>query len=165
MMITYHPAYDVYHCSYRILNVLHSIENHEVSKETLKFIDFYYVYPHLLKIIPSLPRPLNFHKAKIDRIEDPFEITPSPKGLYFELAQIQESAITSLGYKSLIIQEDRKVKLNSSQLPDQLVSKFKADEFNKSGIFDLLVNVLPKINLNGSNGLKAKSGLMEFRYG
>lgn len=164
-MIIYHPAYDVYHCSYRILNILYSVDNNEVFKDTLKFIDFYYVYPHLLKNIQSLPRPLNFHKKKIDRIEEPFEITPNPKSLYFELTQTQESAITSLGYKSLITQEDKKVKLNGSLLPDLLVDKFTTDEFNKTEIFDVLVKVLPKVNFNGANGFKARSGLTEFRYG
>lgn len=164
-MIIYHPAYDAYHCSYRILNILYSVDRNELLKETLKFIDFYYVYPHLLKDINSLPRPLNFHKEKIQNIDDPFEITPNPKSLYFELAQIQESVINSLSYKSLITHEKKMVKLNHSLLPNLLIDMFGSDEFNKTEIFDVLINALPKVNLDGPNGFKARSGLTEFRYG
>lgn len=164
-MIIYHPAYDVYHCSYRILNILHSVDKNEIYKEHLKFIDFYYVYPHLLKSIQGLPRPLNFHKGKIDRIDDPFEVTSNPKSLYFDLGQTQDSAVSSLGYKSLIIEEGKKIKLNNSLLPDVLVDKFESDEFSKTEIFDVLIKVFPKVNMNGANGFKARSGLTEFRYG
>ena len=164
-MIIYHPAYDVYHCSYRILNILYSVDKNEILKEHLKFIDFYYVYPHLLKKIQSLPRPLNFHKGEIDRIDDPFEVTPNPKSLYFDLGKTQDSALSSLGYKSLIIEEGKKVKLNSSLLPDVLINKFEVDEFSKTEIFDILITVFPKVNMNGANGFKARSGLTEFRYG
>lgn len=164
-MIIYHPAYDIYHCSYRLLNILNSVDGNQLSKEILKFIDFFYVYPHLLKSIESLPRPLNYHKNKIDKIDDPFEITPNPKSLFFDLAQTQDSAITSLRYKSLVSQEKNQIKLNLDMIPKPLTDTFGSDDFNKTEIFDILVRVFPKINLNGINGFKAKSGLMEFRYG
>lgn len=164
-MIIYHPGYDVHHCSYRILNVLSSVDDGVLHHDALKLIDFYYVYPHLLKKITQLPRPLNHQKRKIENIKDPFEITPNPKSLFFELSSIQESALDSLSQKLLVSSVSQMIRINKSSLPDGLIEMFKIDEFGRSDVFDILVNKFPKAKLNGANGLKARSGLMEYRYG
>jgi len=49
-MIIYHPAYDVNHCSYRILNILYAAKDNKVHCDMLKIVNFYYVYPHLLRL-------------------------------------------------------------------------------------------------------------------
>lgn len=165
VMIIYHPGYDVHHCSYRILNVLSAVDGGMLPHDTLKLIDFYYVYPHLLKNITQLPRPLNYQKRKIENIKNPFEITPNPKSLFYELSSIQESALDSLSQKLLISSGTQKIEINKSSLPNRLIEMFKMDEFCNSDVFEILVNRLPKAKLNGENGLKARSGLMEYRYG
>lgn len=164
-MIIYHPGYDVYHCSYRMLNVLCAVEGGSLLKETLKLIDFYYLYPHLLKRISALPKPLCYHKKIIDSIEDPFELISNPKALYFDLDKIQESAIAFLKYKSLLLIEGNIVSINKISLPEILNEKFESDDFCKQEIFGVLTRQFSKINLNGPNGFKARSGLMEYRYG
>lgn len=164
-MIIYHPGYDVYHCSYRMLNVLRAVEGGSLLKDILKLIDFYYLYPHLLKGISALPKPLCYHKEIIDRIEEPFELISNPKSLYFDLDKIQESAIVFLKYKSMLLIEGNNIALNKIALPDILSEKFESDDFCKHEIFSILTKKFPKINLNGPNGFKARSGLMEYRYG
>jgi len=164
-MILYHPAYDAYHCSYRILSVLYFVNGNYLSKEMIRFIDFYYLYPHLLKRMVSLPRPLNYKKKIIDRLDDPFEITPNPKVMFYELGKTQESVLRSLESKSIISLDNRLVKLNCGSLSEKIIDSFKSDEFLSGDLFKILVESFPKVNLNGPNGFKAKSGLMEFRYG
>ena len=67
-MIIYHPANDVNHCSYRILNILYATNNNKLHCDMLKIVNFYYVYPHLLKRMKSFPRPLNYQAKKISNI-------------------------------------------------------------------------------------------------
>jgi len=164
-MIIYHPAYDAHHCSYRILNILHSVDGKKLTKEALKLIDYYYVYPHLLKRVSKLPRSLNTHKKKINAVPEPFEITPNPKSLYFELVTTHDSALISLSQKSLITRSDSEVTLNGELLPPSLIEAFNTDEFAKSDFFIMLTTSFPKVSLNGKNGFKSRSGLMEYRYG
>ncbi len=164
-MILYHPAYDVHHCTYRVLNILNSVDGKKLKKEALKLIDYYYVYPHLLKRVSKLPRPLNFHKKKISAVPEPFEITPNPKSLYFELVTTHDTTLVSLSQKSLISRSDDEIALNVELLPQSLVDAFDADEFSKSDFFLMLIASFPKVNLNGVNGFKSRSGLMEYRYG
>ena len=164
-MIVYHPAYDAHHCSYRMLSVLYAVQNNSLSSEMIRFIDFYYLYPHLLKRLDSLPRPLNYKKKIIDDVEDPFEITPNPNTLFYELGKTQESVLNSLRNKSLFSIENRLVKLNVNFLSKRLIDSFENNSFVSEDVFDVLIGSFPKVNLHGPNGFKAKSGLMEFRYG
>lgn len=163
-MIIYHPAYDAHHCCYRILNILNSIGRNKISKDMLKLIDFYYIYPHLLKKIEKLPRPLSSYANVIKNINEPFEITPNPRSLFFELGQTQEYSIKSLKNKKLITYENSVLTLNKKLVPQTLLEKFKKDTFTKTETFKILTDALPKVNLSGKNGFKARSGLMEYRY-
>jgi len=163
-MIIYHPAHDVNHCSYRILNVLYAAKDNKVHCDMLKIVSFYYVYPHLLKRMESFPRPLNYHAKKISNISDSFELTPSPRSLFFDMNQTHEAAIFSLYQRSLINIERNIVSLEKRNLPNELIQEFKTDKLTKSDLFKILVECLPKVKLDGNNGLKAKSGLMEYKY-
>lgn len=163
-MIIYHPAHDVNHCSYRILNILYSVKGKKVHCDMLKIIGFYYVYPHLLKKMESFPRPLNYKSEKIYSISDSFELTPSPSNLFFEMNSTHEATIFSLHQKSLINIQRNVVSLEIEKLPDKLIQAFKEDKFKESDIFKILVESLPKVKLDGGNGLKAKSRLMEYKY-
>jgi len=163
-MIIYHPAYDVNHCSYRILNILYAAKDNKVHCDMLKIVNFYYVYPHLLKRIKSLPKPLNYQAKKIKKIKDSFELTPSPSNLFFEMSSTQEAAILSLLQRSLINIERNIVSLEKQNLPSELIQAFKIDELTETELFKILVECLPKVKLDGNNGLKARSGLMEYKY-
>jgi hypothetical protein len=163
-MIIYHPAHDVNHCSYRILNILYAAKDNKVHCDMLKIVGFYYVYPHLLKRIESFPKPLNYQAKKINNITDSFELTPSPSSLFFEMNPTHEAAIFSLHQRTLINIERNIVSLEKQNLPNELIQEFKADKLTKSDIFKILVECLPKVKLDGDNGLKAKSGLMEYKY-
>jgi len=163
-MIIYHPAYDVNHCSYRILNILYATKDNKIHCDMLKIINFYYVYPHLLKRMKSFPKPLNYQANKIKNITDSFELTPSPSNLFFEMISTQEAAISSLLQRSLINIDRNTVSLEKQNLPSELIQEFKIDKLTKSDLFKILVECLPKVKLDGNNGLKAKSGLMEYKY-
>lgn len=164
-MIVYHPAYDAHHCSYRILNILYAVKDKSLSSEMIRFVDFYYLYPHLLKNMSSLPKPLNYKRKIIQDVDEPFEITPNPMVLFYELGKTQKSVLASLQNKSIISMNNRMIKLNVDSLPGKLIEAFKNDSFTKQDIFQVLIGSLTKVNLHGPNGFKAKSGLMEFRYG
>lgn len=163
-MIIYHPAHDVNHCSYRILNILHATMDNNLTCDMLKIISFYYVYPHLLKKMESLPRPLNYKSKIIREINDTFELTPSPRSLFFEMNPTHEAAIFSLHRRSIINIVNNIVTLEKQNLPNELINEFRSDSFTNGDVFKTLTECLPKVKLDGDNGLKAKSGLMEYKY-
>nr|WP_228733049.1 ABC-three component system middle component 5 [Pseudoalteromonas ostreae] len=112
----------------------------------------------------SLPRPLNYKSKVINSINEPFELTPIPSTLFFEMISTHEASIQSLLQKSLIYIDENEIFLEITNLPKGLIEIFQNDEFNKSSIFKILVESFPKTKLDGENGLKSKSGLMEYKY-
>lgn len=163
-MLIYHPGYDVNHCSYRILHMVYSVEQNAISHDALKFFDFYYVYPSLLKRLSKLPKPFCYHSKAISQIEDTFEVIPNYTNLFFEMSPLQEQAITSLIQKGLLSLDGQTVSLNVDLLPQELIDMFNNDSFGSSAVFNILKRCFPKVKLNGPNGFKARSGLMEYRY-
>lgn len=163
-MVIYHPAYDVHHCSYRLLHVVSRIKASQVSRDALRLIDFYYVYPHLLKKV-DLPRAFSKYSRVIKEIADPFEITPNPKSLFFDLNRIQDSALMALEQKSILTVSMASVSLRPGSIPHSLLEHFESDLFTQSSLFKVLVTVFPVIKLDGASGFKSRSGLMEYRYG
>jgi hypothetical protein len=162
-MIIYHPAYDVHHCAYRVLNLLRSTLDGSVSKDSLRLMDFYYVYPHLLKKVKR-PRQLVKYSEAIDAVDEAFEVTPNPTSLFYELCRMQDSAFSSLEQKALISLSGEGVKLNYEKLPVSLLRDFVTDDFSGTDFFKALVSAFPVLKMNGKNGFKDRSGLMEFRY-
>lgn len=162
-MIFYHPAYDVHHCIYRLLNILSHLTHGQIDKDTIRLIDFYYVYPHLLKNV-TLPRAFSKYKKTINEYTEPFEITPNPKSLFFDLSRVQDSALSSLLQRSLINIDGNSIKLREAYLPNSVIDAFKNDTFVDTTFFKCLIESFPKLRINGKDGFKERCGLMEYRY-
>ena len=101
-MLAYHPAFDANHCAYRFIHILISSECDHLEWDKLRLADFYYLFPHLLKAIIPLPKGLSKGRKYFKKIDDPYEKTPNPKRLMFDLRDIQNSTIASLIAKNLI---------------------------------------------------------------
>lgn len=162
-MVIYHPAYDVHHCTYRLLHVLCSTDSEYVPRDALRLIDFYYVYPHLLKYV-QLPKQFSRFSKVISNVSDPFEITPNPKALFFDLSRIHESALGALVQRSIVSASSVSVSLNLDPLPDSLLQAFGRNHFSESDFFKCLISVFPTLKLEGRGGFKDRCGLMEYRY-
>lgn len=52
-MLVYHPAYDAYHCLFRMMAIMENTNRLEIDK--LKILDFYILFPALLSEV-KMPR-------------------------------------------------------------------------------------------------------------
>ena len=50
-MLVYHPIYDSYHCIFRILCILHDIQQVDIEVDLIRILDFYVLFPSRLKNI------------------------------------------------------------------------------------------------------------------
>jgi len=165
-MILYHPYKDANHCTYRLLSILTNLKE-PLNLEQLKVVDFYYLFPHFLKEIS--PWPVNISKLKklITEVDPPYENTPNRKKLFFDLEQIQNEAVLQLASKGLLsidLLKNGAVKLNKEKVPKKLAKQIQDDRFNESSILRVLIEGLCNITWSGENGLKKRTGLMEYKY-
>lgn len=162
----YHPYKDSNHCVYRMLSILFCGEP-ELSIERIKILDFYYLFPHFIRDIK--PWPKGFHKAKkiFLNVSDPYEYTPNKKKLFFEMETIQNQALVQLASRGIISVEKLKegrVVVDKSKIPLELTHQISFDDYNNSKLFQTIIEVFCDFQWKGTNGLKKRSGLMEYRY-
>lgn len=157
----YHPRNDIYHCCYRIISVL-KISNSPISTEQLRMIDFYLVFPNFAQEI-SFPRGNNKLKNRLKKSKPPFEEMPNKKILFYELKNYQYIALSILRAKSLISIDNDLINKTSNfhTLPKNF---FENNNIINNPDYNELIKCLLTIETLGENGLKKRTGLLEYRY-
>ncbi|HBA71209.1 MAG: hypothetical protein A2X82_00645 [Geobacteraceae bacterium GWC2_55_20] len=165
-MIIYHPAYDIAHCAYRFFLLFENIKVDELSYEKFRVLDFYLLFPNLLKAV-ILPQEIRIAKKAFNNIPEPYETIPNPSRLMFELSNIQDACIASLVARGMLDKDafnSASIKRTQTETPKTIKEKINSDPTTKQPWFIYLVNELISIDFNGPKGLKARSNLMEYRY-
>lgn len=166
-MLIYHPAQDANHCVFRTLLLLEHTVHEDIELELYRLLDFYILFPHLLKHIIPLPAEIRTYKRLLANIPDPFEAMRNTKRIMYELESLQTVALHNLLAKQIIDIESFKAKRlrrTDVPIPLELSSAIQASEIAQKGWFRVVVNELPTVNFGGMKGLKKRTGLMEFRY-
>lgn len=164
-MLIYNPCFDIYHCIFRLLCILSILPTREHSIELIRIIDFYVLFPHLFSEI-SLPKKHANLKNKLIQLKTNYNEIPNPQRLFQDIANLQ---LQSLYYLSSIdIIDNSKIKNNiilrtNKIIPDKLLNII-SDSISHHENIKEIVSALSDIPLNGPKGLKARSGLLEFRY-
>lgn len=165
-MLVYHPAFDIYNCVFRMLQLMTSMKQSEVELDRLRIWDFYLTFPNEARKI-SYPRNLSELKRIFKKKqENPYEDLIDPKRIIERMKPYQMSALRCLASYGLIdskLLAKNIVKRTEKQVPEELLSKFLELTVEKSNIIKLIVgfNELP---LYGKMGLKYRTGLIEFKY-
>lgn len=163
----YHPVHDANHCVFRALLILEHTVHESIDLELYQLLDFYILFPHLLKLISPLPAELRDYKRLLSKIPDPYESMRNTKRIMYELESIQTVAIHNLLAKQLIDFDSfksKQLRRTSESIPKNLNTAIQSSEQVGDEWFRMVVNELPMINFGGKNGLKKRTGLMEFRY-
>ncbi|ELQ3992266.1 TPA: hypothetical protein I3769_001114 [Enterobacter cloacae] len=166
-MLIYHPIFDTSHCVYRSLLLLEEQNDCEIDIELFRLMDFYVLFPSLLKLIKPFPNELRRYKKAIQKISEPYENIQNPNRIFIELRRIQSIAFHHLLSKNLIDMEsytNGKIKRTKTVLPEDLKHSLSEVSYRKSEWFALISKGFQQIEFYGSNGLKKRTGLMEYRY-
>ncbi|MCK4821334.1 hypothetical protein KA005_36545 [bacterium] len=165
-MIIYHPAHDINHCAFRFINLLSDVEQNQLDWQTLQILDFYYVFPHLLADI-RLPRNQVATKRHLKSIPTTYESLPNARRLMFGLKALHNETARALVAKGILNKEPflrNIIKLDIYKIPATLSCQIEDNTKRNTQWYKLLVQVLAGYPLNGKDGLKNRTQLMEFRY-
>lgn len=166
-MLMYHPAFDANHCAYRIVSILSATGDTTISWPLMRILDFYYLFPGQLKKIQPWPREISKYKNHISKIPDQFEDLTNPARTFYDLQIFQKAATLELIAKGFLSKPefDKGVmQLEIQSLPPGYIALLETDEFLKSEAFTVITKGLPNAPFYGMNGLKKRTGLMEFIY-
>lgn len=163
-MLIYHPAYDAYHCVYRLIAITDVLREIEFAK--LRILDFYLCFPSEIVNI-ELPQAHQKIRRLAKNAKNKFRGPISKDRTFRDLESIHHSAVKLLAASGVF---------NADNLESGTVSRtdWKApDDFRHNDRFvasatqelaEYVVNQLSTLPLRGPNGLKQRTGLMEFRY-
>jgi ABC-3C biological conflict system middle component len=163
----WHPSFDAYHCSFRLLRLLVFKKEHAFLVEKLCILDFYVLYPVLLHRA-SMPNDVrrSFRVLGIARPESQFVQLPSEKGLFREISIYQKAAATNLVAKGLLDREQYLLgtaKLVPGTIPSKLLEDLKETNLKESQFMNFLVNQFGALELTGQRGLRVLTGLVRRR--
>lgn len=164
-MLIYHPAFDAYHCVFRMLALIDELPGVEV--DLLRICDFYLVFPAAIsnvRLPQSLSHGKRIAKAESNTYRDPL----NPKLVFRDMEEIQLAALRSIAASGIIDRESFKagfVRRNgSTKIPIKLLEKLSEFSNGSQSTFRFLVDEFSTIPLRGLNGIKHRTELLEYRY-
>jgi hypothetical protein len=163
-MLVYHPAFDAYHCVFRLL----AIAEKQASIETdrLRILDLLLCFPAVVASFRLPQRAMNLRKpAKV--ADNPYRTPLSPKASFDSLAASYDGALACLAAASFVVPASLRegvIVRTSLLLPDELVRQCASLRTREHLFFEQILPALLEIPLLGQDGLKARSGLLEHRY-
>lgn len=163
-MLIYHPAFDAYHATLRMLALLAFEKDFDVEKA--RILDFYLAFPSAM-LSMRLPAELTQVRPMLRELENVYRDPVSVKRTFAEMRHVQMAALGCLAAGGLI--DGKKLETGTVQrtqnpLPGEL--RFAVNGFieNELPLLEVLTGRVADIPTAGPNGLKNRSGLLEYRY-
>ncbi len=161
-MLAYYPALDPYHTSFRMLRLL-TESPYAIEEDRLRLLDFYLLFSSLLRKI-SLPQGLVRSRNRVAQPENRYRFAGQPQLAFRTLTPVHDAAIGLLSTSSWVTRERDRLTVNAPVLPEGLLSVLRARNDIEKDLIDFLVMDLHTVPMLGPEGLKRRSGLMEYRY-
>ena len=169
IQLTYQPAFDPSHTVFRFLR-LRQVVLAEVAlpRDHLRVLDFYLMFPFRSDEIRVFPRHRKFKKlAQQYAGVRPYGDLPDDRVLFHRMSPIQGAALDTLAQKGLLDAQEYKrgiIAPTATTLPAPLQAKLEEANVQQKDLLDFLTALATDYDLLGSNGLKDRSGLMDFAY-
>jgi hypothetical protein len=163
-MLIYHPAYDAYHCVFRMLCIVRLLPSVELDKARL--LDFYLLFPSAISKI-RLPKTHSSGRQLAKLLANVYRDPINPSATFRELSYIQEAAFKCMvasGFVDAKSYESGVMVRTELPLPDSMLETTSAYITDNSELTDFVLGELATIPLKGLDGLKDRTGLMEYRY-
>jgi hypothetical protein len=164
-MLIYHPAYDLNHGMFRLLRLLEVNPEHKLRWDAYRILDFYYLFPDLL-VNARLPRNMTSRKRFYATLGTKYSRVPSPKMFIQQMGGIHEAIGRSLAGKGFIEPADfdqKKLVRTDTPIPLALKDAIGAATGDEE-LVSMLGVEMAALPLMGPNGLKERTGLLEYRY-
>lgn len=164
--LVYHPAYDPYGCVLRSVQFL-TASDQALFAEQLRLFDFLLLFPEFISTFRLSPSTRSRFKRTSFRPRFRYEERPPAKRLFSEMELSFEAALQTLKTKEIIVSTDINTDiflLNRKAVPEGLDALVAKRNVIEAELIEFLIHLNSSFSFFGPDGLKARSGLMEFRY-
>lgn len=169
IQLTYHIAFDPFHSTFRQLLLRELIGKEvEIPQEHVRIVDFFVVFPQRL-VKMRLAKNHSKFRNLLNRLKNQksYSELPDDQIMFERMRPFQEAAMLTLAIKNYIKSEKLDVGLFCStplEIGDEVRERLEAAAKKNSELTDFFKALLFEYPFLGADGLKARTGLGEFRY-
>lgn len=168
IQLSYQAALDPFHALFRLLRLWPILSKGPLPRETVRILDFYLLFPFRIGEIKIAKRHLHFRRlAKTYAHTKPYGEQPEGRAILNRMEPIQNAALNTLAANGFI-DTDRlllgEVRVTDVPIPDDIASRVNAANSNQVDLMEFLGLLASDYNLLGPDGLKDRTGLLEYRY-
>src|SRR5688572_13925066 len=92
-MLVYHPAFDLYNCIFRMLQLIMHMKHDEVELDRLRIWDFYLTFPREAKSIKFPQELAELKKVFKNPVQNSYEDLVDPKKIFERMKSYQNDAL------------------------------------------------------------------------
>ena len=166
--LVFQSALDPYHAMFRLLRLFPILKGAVLSRDHVRILDFYLLFPFLISAVRLSREGQHFKKlARKYANLKPYGQQPEGPLLFARMETMQNAAIDTLAFNSFLEKEaltaDR-VLIANKALPKELSQRVIELNEQQADLLEFLQSLAKEYPLLGENGLKARTGLKEYRY-
>jgi hypothetical protein len=169
-MILYNNAFDLYHTIFRILHLLNKVRDDEVIEiDRIRIWDYYVLFTNeILKVKPK--RDEKEFKKILEMLKannNPYQQIYDQKKTLEKIKPYQLAALNSLASYNIIEKDSllrEEIKINSSEILKKYVESVGDLSSREKNIVAIMTSVFRNISLQGNDGLKKRTDLIEYKY-
>jgi|TARA_R100000501_G_scaffold14813_2_gene26865 hypothetical protein len=169
IQLTYNEAFDAYHAVFRFLRLHLACDiGAKLPFDTLRILDFYLLFPFRLQAMKFFARDTGWRKVS-KAYEDcaPYGAMPEDSTIFARMEPFQRAAAASLvhsGHLAAKAWDNNEVLFTPAMLPPTVAERCSLLNANMTDIIDILCQIRARYPLGGRDGLKDRTGLLEYRY-
>ncbi|HEY5305330.1 MAG TPA: ABC-three component system middle component 5 [Pseudolabrys sp.] len=165
--LIFQPALDPFHAIFRVARILGHFDE-PIVQDKVRIMDFYLLFPFRIRTMRLMPRHQKFKRLSIIYASlTPYGEQPEPPLLFGRMEPMQLAAFETLASKFYINPSalaSGLVQKTERDLPSEVAERASALNEAQPDLMEFLGVLASEYDLTGENGLKARSGLMEYRY-
>lgn len=167
--LTYNEAFDPYHAVFRFIRIWKGCKlEGKTHFDVLRIMDFYLLFPFRLQNMSFFSDDRAWRRiSKSYESQKPYGEIPDDLSVFSRMAPFQQAAVASLVHSKVLSPAawaNNQVEFQDCELPPNLVNRCMSLNASMQDIISILCDLRERYPLLGRNGLKDRTGLLEFRY-
>jgi hypothetical protein len=165
IQLSFEPAYDAYHAMFRAARLVKVLPSAEIEYEKFRILDFYLCFPDLIDQLRLKPTDRRFRKLAQSH-RRVYAGKPDGRLAFGRMKPAQTAAAQTLALGGYIDSEALSLGWFRilKALPVRLGERVERLNKDEDGLIEFIGVLARDYPLSGDDGLKHRSGLMEYRY-